>query len=135
MTDPYLPLRGVRVLDLTRQLPGLYATYVLTGLGADVIKVEDTGAGDYARHSPPLACSGLGAAFTASNAGKRSVALGLKQPEGRELLHRLLTNADVLVESFRPGTMQRLGVNYDWAAREVIRASTADRNSGHASTA
>ncbi|MEJ8824735.1 CoA transferase [Variovorax humicola] len=107
-----LPLSGVRVLDLTRLLPGPYATFVLTGYGADVVKVEDTGAGDYARHSPPLKSSGLGAAFTASNAGKRSVAIDLKSAEGRELFLRLLRNADVLVESFRPGVMKRLGLDY-----------------------
>lgn len=113
MAELYLPLRGIRVLDLTRLLPGPYATYILAGYGADVIKVEDTGAGDYARHSPPLACSGLGAAFTASNAGKRSVAIDLKHPEGRAAFLQLLDTADVLVESFRPGAMRRLELDYD----------------------
>lgn len=105
-------LTGVRVLDLTRLLPGPYATYILAGYGADVVKVEDTGAGDYARHSPPLECSGVGAAFTASNAGKRSIAIDLKTQRGRDVLLRLVKDADVLVESFRPGVMQRLGLDY-----------------------
>lgn len=109
-------LEGVRVLDLTRLLPGPYATYVLTGYGADVVKVEDTGNGDYARHSPPLECSGFGAAFTASNAGKRSVALDLKNAEHVEAFLHLIDGADVLVESFRPGIMQRLGLG-----QEVLR--------------
>jgi len=114
MTDEADPraLSGIRVLDLTRLLPGPYATYILAGYGADVVKVEDTGAGDYARHSPPLEASGLGAAFTAGNAGKRSIAIDLKTDEGRAVFCRLVQGADVLVESFRPGVMHRLGLDY-----------------------
>ena len=105
-------LSGIRVLDLTRLLPGPYATFILAGYGADVVKIEDTGAGDYARHSPALKASGLGAAFTSSNAGKRSIAIDLKSESGRGVFLRLVQNADVLVESFRPGAMQRLGLDY-----------------------
>lgn len=105
-------LRGLRVLDLTRLLPGPYATQMLVHHGADVIKVEDTGEGDYARGLGPLKCSGFGAAFTASNRGKRSVAIDLKAPRGVAALKALVADADVLVESFRPGVMDRLGVGH-----------------------
>ncbi|HYP84171.1 CaiB/BaiF CoA-transferase family protein [Variovorax sp.] len=111
--SPSRALEGVRVLDLTRLLPGPYATYILAGYGADVVKVEDAGAGDYARHSPPLKSSGAGAAFTAANAGKRSIALDLKDPEHVDAFMRLVDTADVLVESFRPGVMARLGLGHE----------------------
>ncbi|MEO8281570.1 MAG: CaiB/BaiF CoA-transferase family protein [Ideonella sp.] len=107
------PLEGVRVLDLTRLLPGPFATQLLLHYGADVTKVEDTGAGDYARDLKPLPASGFGAAFTASNRGKRSVAIDLKQPGGIEEFLSMVDQADVLVESFRPGVMDRLGVGWD----------------------
>jgi len=107
------PLDGVRVLDLTRLLPGPFATQVLLHYGAEVIKVEDTEAGDYARGVSPLPGSGFGAAFTASNRGKRSVAINLKQPSGVAEFLALVSQADVLVESFRPGVMTRLGVGWD----------------------
>lgn len=106
------PLSGIRVLDLTRLLPGPFATQVLLHYGADVIKVEDTDAGDYARGLSPLPGSGFGAAFTASNRGKRSVAIDLKQPSGVAEFLTLVGQADVLVESFRPGVMARLGVGW-----------------------
>lgn len=107
------PLAGIRVLDLTRLLPGPFATQVLLHYGAEVIKVEDTEAGDYARDLSPLPGSGFGAAFTASNRGKRSVAINLKQPSGIAAFLTLVSQADVLVESFRPGVMARLGVGWD----------------------
>jgi crotonobetainyl-CoA:carnitine CoA-transferase CaiB-like acyl-CoA transferase len=106
-------LDGVRVLDLTRLLPGPYATQLLADAGADVVKVEDTGAGDYARHMPPATESGVGAVFDAVNRGKRSVALDLKQEGGREAFYELVADADVVVESFRPGVTDRLGVDYE----------------------
>lgn len=112
MTHP-LALKGVKVLDLTRLLPGPHATFVLVGYGADVLKIEDTEAGDYARQSAPLQCSGFGAAFTATNAGKRSLSVNLKLPQGRAVLERLVKDADVLVESFRPGVMHRLGLGHE----------------------
>ena len=107
------PLSGVRVLDLSRLLPGPYATLVFADLGADVVKVEDEGAGDYLRHLPPLAPASAsgepGGMFAALNRGKRSIALDLKKPAGAELFARLCAQADVLVEGFRPGVMARLG--------------------------
>ncbi len=99
------PLEGVRVLDLTRLIPGPYASLLLADLGAEVIKVEDREAGDYLRNLP-----GFGAGmFAALNRGKRSIALDLKAPGGAAVLHRLCASADVLIEGFRPGVMARLG--------------------------
>jgi crotonobetainyl-CoA:carnitine CoA-transferase CaiB-like acyl-CoA transferase len=107
------PLAGIRVLDLSRLLPGPYATLVLADLGADVVKVEDTGMGDYLRLLPPaVPGTRMGAAYVALNRGKRSIALDLKRPEGREAFLRLAAKADVVVESFRPGVMDRLGVGW-----------------------
>ncbi len=111
-TSGSVALSGIRVLDLTRLLPGPYATQMLGGYGADVLKVEDTGLGDYARDVHPLPASGFGAAFTAANAGKRSLSVDLKHARGRQLFLRLVRGADVLVESFRPGTMDRLGLGW-----------------------
>jgi len=106
-------LDSVRVLDLTRLLPGPYATQLLADMGADVVKVEDTEAGDYARLVPPYTDAGVGAVFDAVNRGKRSVALDLKSELGQDALLRLVEEADVLVESFRPGVVDRLGVDYE----------------------
>ena len=112
-----LPLEGVRVLDLSRLLPGPFASLMLADFGADVIKVEDTGAGDYARAAPPYVNgaeeSAKSAAFIALNRNKRSIRLDLKAPEGREALLALLPEADVVLESFRPGVMERLGLGID----------------------
>jgi alpha-methylacyl-CoA racemase len=96
------PLSGVRVLDLTRLLPGPMCTLHLADLGADVIKIEDTGAGDYA--APAL--RGL------VQRNKRALRIDLKRPEGVAVLLALVRTADVLVEGFRPGVMDRLGVGY-----------------------
>ena len=104
------PLRDMRVIDLSRLLPGPFATLCLQGLGATVIKVEDPQGGDYLRHIPPF-LGEHGAWFTTLNRGKRSVALDLKSPAGRDGLLGLLARADVLVESFRPGVMTRLGLD------------------------
>ena len=109
------PLAGLKVLDLSRLLPGPYATLVLADLGADVVKVEDPGLGDYARHMPPLV-EGTSALFLALNRGKRSLALDLKAPADRETFLLLAEKADVVVESFRPGVMARLGVGYETLA-------------------
>lgn len=105
------PLNGVRVLDLSRLLPGPVATLHLADLGADVIKIEDTGAGDYARTMGPGA-DGVSWFFRAVNRNKRALRLDLKQAEGRAVLLRLVEQADILIESFRPGVMDRLGVGY-----------------------
>lgn len=106
-------LAGVRVLDLTNVLAGPFCTYLLAQLGADVIKVEQPGRGDLARRlgaDPERNRQGLGASFLAQNAGKRSLTLDLKRAEGRAILERLASGADVLVENFRPGVMERLGL-------------------------
>lgn len=105
------PLTGLRVLDLTRLQPGNYATMVLGDLGAEVIKVEEPGRGDYVRWTPPMV-GGSSAMHLALNRNKKSVTLNLKDPRGVDLLKRLVGDADVLIESFRPGVMDRLGVGY-----------------------
>jgi crotonobetainyl-CoA:carnitine CoA-transferase CaiB-like acyl-CoA transferase len=106
------PLAGVRVLDLTRLLPGPYAGRILAELGADVIKIEEPGVGDSTRTMAPLV-DGVGVVFQAINRGKRSAALDLKQAAGREALLWLVDDTDILLESFRPGTLARLGLGYD----------------------
>jgi alpha-methylacyl-CoA racemase len=105
------PLGGIRVLDLTRLLPGPYASLVLADLGAQVDKIEDTGPGDYLRLTPPLVgdTSGL---FLALNRGKRSCCLDLKKPSARDALLRMVAGYDVLFEQFRPGVLDRLGLGH-----------------------
>ncbi|HEX2089063.1 MAG TPA: CaiB/BaiF CoA-transferase family protein [Actinomycetota bacterium] len=105
-------MAGITILDLTRLLPGGYCTLLLADLGADVIKVEEPARGDYIRWTPPLV-EGESAAHRALNRGKRSITLNLKNPDGVSLLRKLASRADVLVESFRPGVMARLGVGYE----------------------
>lgn len=104
-----MPLSGVRVLDLSRLLPGPFATMILAGLGADIVKVEDLAGGDYLRWMPPLA-EGTSVMFAELNRSKRSVRLDLKAPRGRELFLALVRTADVVLESFRPGVLDRLGL-------------------------
>ena len=114
-------LSGVRVLDLTNVLSGPYCTYQMALLGAEVIKVENPDGGDLARQlgaSTELNREFLGTSFLAQNAGKKSVSLNLKTPEGRDLFQRLVKDADVVVENFRPGVMDRLGVGYE-ALKEI----------------
>ncbi|RWB28656.1 MAG: CoA transferase [Mesorhizobium sp.] len=108
-------LSGIRVLDLTNVLAGPYCAYQLALLGADVIKVEAPQGGDLARQlggSPELNSAGMGASFLAQNAGKRSVVLDLKQEADRERFLDLVGSADALVENFRPGVMDRLGLGF-----------------------
>lgn len=108
-------LAGIRVLDLTNILSGPYAAFQLALLGAEVIKVERPDGGDLARKlgaDPRLNADLMGTSFLAQNAGKKSVTLDLKQPEGRDLLQRLADTADVLIENNRPGVMDRLGLGY-----------------------
>ena len=111
------PLHGIRVLDLSRLLPGGFCSLLLADYGADVLKVEDTGLGDYIRWAPPqypgVEPSAASAAFLALNRGKRSIRLDLKAREGREVLLRLAREHDVLLESFRPGVLDRLGVGWE----------------------
>ncbi|MCW3032361.1 MAG: L-carnitine dehydratase/bile acid-inducible protein, partial [Solirubrobacterales bacterium] len=117
-----LPLDGVRVLDLSRLLPGGFCSLLLADFGADVLKVEDTGMGDYIRWSPPFYDgahdSARSALFLSLNRNKRSIRLDLKNERGREALLRLVADYDVVLESFRPGVLDRLGVGYQ-RMREV----------------
>ena len=106
-----LALDDVRVLDLTRLLPGPFCTLLLADFGADVVKVEDTAGGDYMRWMPPLV-DDYSAMFHPLNRNKRSLAIDLKNPLGREAFLRLAATADVVVESFRPGVMDRLGIGF-----------------------
>ncbi|OLB99722.1 MAG: acyl-CoA transferase [Candidatus Rokubacteria bacterium 13_1_40CM_68_15] len=112
MTQPALALEGIRVVDCSRVLAGPYCGMLLSDLGADVIKVEDTGSGDESRTWPPHK-DGESAAYLVINRNKRDIALDLKQPEGVEALKRLVAGADVLIENFRTGTMESFGLGYD----------------------
>jgi len=111
MSERAQPLAGLRVLDLTRLLPGPLATRQLADFGAEVIKIEDTGAGDYARTMGAMN-GDTSFLFQLLNRNKKSLRLDLKQPAGRELFLRLAQTADVVVEGFRPGVMDKLGLGY-----------------------
>ncbi len=115
-----LPLEGVRILDLTRLLPGPFATLVLADLGADVVKIEDPRGGDWLRHLPPLVGEASGA-FHALNRNKRSAAIDLRHPAGAAAFRRLARRADVVVESFRPGVLDRLGLGWEALHAEAPR--------------
>ncbi|WP_069265713.1 CaiB/BaiF CoA transferase family protein [Paraburkholderia nodosa] len=111
-----LPLAGVRVLDLSNVLAGPFCAYQLTLFGAEVTKVEHPEGGDLARRlgaDKDAAARNMGASFVAVNAGKRSITLNLKDPRGKAILLDLVRHADVLVENFRPGVMDRLELGYD----------------------
>jgi alpha-methylacyl-CoA racemase len=115
-----LPLEGIRVLDLSRLLPGGFCSLLLADFGAEVLKVEDTGMGDYIRWSPPFYDtrppghdSAKSALFLSLNRNKRSIRLNLKHERGREALLALVREHDVVLESFRPGVLDRLGVGYE----------------------
>src|SRR6188768_1001361 len=120
-----LPLEGVRVLDLSRLLPGGFCTLLLADFGADVLKVEDTGMGDYVRWAPPnyegAEESAKSSLFLALNRNKRSIRINLKEERGREVLLRLVKEYDVVIESFRPGVLDRLGVGYERLREENPR--------------
>ncbi len=107
------PLSGIRILDLSRLLPGAYASQILADFGADVIKIEEPGGGDYGRYMPPHGSGGMSLYFLAINRNKRSMTLNLKSTEGHDIFLRLVRNADVVLESFRPGVMERLGLGYE----------------------
>ena len=119
------PLEGIRVIDLTRILAGPFSTMLMADMGADIIKVEQPGTGDPARGNGPfLSPDGAESSeqqfstyFMSINRGKRSIAIDLSKPKGREVLLKLAETADVLIENFRPGTMQKLGLDY-----EVVKA-------------
>jgi crotonobetainyl-CoA:carnitine CoA-transferase CaiB-like acyl-CoA transferase len=116
-------LQGIRVLDMSRLLPGPFLTMILADLGADVVKIEDPQAGDYMRQVPPPmpgvamhelvpGKAGVSGRFLAVNRGKRSAVLDLKTPAGHAAFLRLVGQADVVVESFRPGVLDKLGIGY-----------------------
>lgn len=110
-------LAGIRVLDLTRLLPGATCSLILADLGADVIKIEQPGEGDYNRSFPPLHRKESGS-FLLLNRNKRSMTLNLKDDRGKKILLRLARGADVLIEGFRPGVMERLGLSYEVLSQE-----------------
>ncbi|UYV37055.1 CoA transferase [Rhodobacteraceae bacterium D3-12] len=112
----FKPLEGVRVLDLTQVLAGPYATYQLALLGADVTKIEPPERGDWARAGPALpehAGQNMGVNYLTQNANKKSVTLDLKTEEGQQTIRKLIAQADIFVENFRPGTAARLGLSFD----------------------
>jgi alpha-methylacyl-CoA racemase len=104
-------LAGIRVLDLSRLLPGPFCTQLLVDLGAEVIKIEDPAGGDYLRHMPPQLADGTNVLFHAINRGKKSVTLDLKAPDDNARFRALVKTADVVVESFRPGVMDKLALS------------------------
>ncbi|GAA3106936.1 CaiB/BaiF CoA transferase family protein [Streptosporangium carneum] len=111
------PLSGIRVADFSRVLAGPYATMILAELGADVVKVEHPGHGDDTRAWGPPHAGGEAAYYLAVNRGKRSVALDVKHPSGREIAQRLCADADVVIENFRPGVAERLGLGHEQVRR------------------
>lgn len=113
MTAPELPLAGVKVLDLTRVLAGPFCTMLLADLGADVVKIERPGVGDDARQFGPFLPSGESAYFAGINRGKRSITLDLKHESDRATFVALVRKADVVVENYRPGTMEAFGLGSD----------------------
>jgi crotonobetainyl-CoA:carnitine CoA-transferase CaiB-like acyl-CoA transferase len=106
------PLAGVRVLDFTRVLAGPFATQILSDLGADIIKLEPPGSGDDTRGFPPHK-GGESHYFVAINRGKRSMVVDLRREEGKEIVRKLVADVDVVVENYRPGVMDKLGIGYD----------------------
>jgi len=106
------PLQGVRVLDLTRLLPGPFCSLMLADLGADVIKIEDLALGDYMRQSEPMVTATQSIQFMALNRNKRSLKLSLRPKEGKAVFARLVEQADVVLDGFRPGRLDKLGVGY-----------------------
>ncbi len=109
---PTPPLTGLRVLEMTNYIAGPYCGMILADLGADVVKIENPAMGDFSRGNAPF-IGGEGAGFMAINRNKRSCAINLKAPEGRDLFLRLADTADVVIENFRPGTTRDLGVDYE----------------------
>ena len=107
---PASPLAGIRILDLSRLLPGPYLTQLLADLGAEVIKIETPRLGDYARIAPPE--MGLGGMFEAVNRGKKSVAVNYRNPRGREIFLKLTATADVILEGFKPGSVKKWKIDY-----------------------
>ena len=113
MVEGKLPLAGVRVVDLTRVLTGPYCTMMLADMGAEVIKIEQPGKGDDTRHWGPPFTEGEANYYLSINRNKRSIAIDLKSEEGKAVVWKMIETADVLVENFSPGTIERLGFSYD----------------------
>lgn len=112
----FQPLKGIRVIDLTQVLAGPYATYQLALMGAEVIKIEPPGSGDWTRsggHDVALGKAGMGLSYLTQNANKKSLVIDLKQPAGIELVKTMVANADVFIENYRPGVAARLGLSFD----------------------
>ncbi|MBI5115738.1 CoA transferase, partial [Candidatus Poribacteria bacterium] len=109
-------LEGIKILDLTRLLPGGYCSMLLADMGADVLKIETPREGDYMRWNPPM-LKNMSALFAAINRNKRSITLNLKHDEGKKIFERLLPEYDVLFEGNRPGVMEKLGFGYDTVSR------------------
>lgn len=112
-----LPLEGIRVLDLSRYLPGPFCTQILADFGAEVIKVEDPGGGDLGRKLTPL-IEDQSARFYTVNRNKKSITLDLRKEEGKEIFKRLLLNSDIVIDQFRPGVMEKMGLAYE-TLREI----------------
>lgn len=108
------PLEGLRILDLSRLLPGPLATQMLGDMGAEVIKIEDTGSPDYVRNFPPH-IKGQSLYYLAVNRSKKSLYLNLKSDKGKEIFLKLVETADVVIDSFRPGILKKMGIDYDKA--------------------
>jgi alpha-methylacyl-CoA racemase len=107
-----LPLKGTRVLDISRLLPGGFCSYLLASYGAEVVKVEEPGLGDYLRDTPPLS-GGVSLLHTMINRGKRSIAVDLKEEEGKEVLRKLIRTSDVFLEGYRLGVVEELGFSFE----------------------
>lgn len=108
-----LPLRGVRILDLSQALAGPYGAQLLGDLGAEIIKIEPPGEGDHSRTMPPHFVKGFSAYFLGLNRNKKSLTLNLKSPEGRQIFFELVKGSDVVLDNFRPGVRERLGIDYE----------------------
>lgn len=107
------PLEGIKVLDLSRALAGPYCTMMLADMGAEIIKVEIPGRGDDSRAWGPPFIEGESAYFMSVNRNKKSLTLNLKKEKSREIIHKLIKQSDVIIENFRPGTMEKLGLSYN----------------------
>ena len=118
------PLSGIRILDLSRLFPGPACTWYLAGLGALVVRVEPLGKGDATRQVPPFV-DGVGAFFVALNGGDRSLAVDLRNPDSHPVLKGLLASYDVLVEGFRPGVLEKLGLSDEVLRTEVMNGASA----------
>ena len=122
------PLTGMRVLDVTTSIAGPYCAQILAALGADVIKVERPDTGDDGRAWGPPFWNGEGTMFLSANAGKRSLAISLRDPRGREALLRLADGADVFLQSLRPGLADELGLGAGRRCASATRGSSTARS-------